>query len=458
VGTIKTKQKELRVSPRAVSSFPLNIPPYFLAQGVDISKAGLGFVSDKPLLLPKIKAEIEFAPGKKIETELKIMWGQQLAESGKFRYGAALIRLKEKDLGLFDQLVINAHTGKFLENIKDNNVRLKAAHFWQVDFPRYISDLRSMEIESQNLNPDYDGGFLNRFSDLNDNIIRIGAGVTQDLAKPLVKEMKRLFRELAGSWFYRSEIILKGFKKQRGYPGDFEMMNFVYDMRSITQDNIGKYFDRCLLNKAYAEAVRGRKDKMVEILKDFLETAGGKPVNILNIPCGPCREIKELFSGLEQNIGKVNYLCVDFDQEALDFSRKELAAIPGKVKLRFLQEDIFNFIKSPQRYAKRLGKFDLIYSIGIGDYLPDKITQKLLSFCWQFLKPGGSLIFAHKIEEKDPFAPLPPDWFCDWEFIPRNEADIERLITLSGIKGHSLKKEWEKSGLIAFFILKKENQ
>jgi len=72
------------------------------------------------------------------------------------------------------------------------------------------------------------------------------------------------------------------------------------------------------------------------------------------------------------------------------------------------------------------------------------------------IKPGGKLIFAFKITSKDPFAPLPPKWFCDWIFVPRNQQDVYKLLDNSGIKKESiLKEEFEESGRINFITVRK---
>lgn len=196
---------------------------------------------------------------------------------------------------------------------------------------------------------------------------------------------------------------------------------------------------------------------MVEILERYFKVLidDGRSFRLLNLACGPSREIQELFLKEIKVSSKTDYICIDLDEEALDFSKQALNNIPANVKMRFLQENILELLKKPEDYQAKLGKCDIVYSIGLADYLPDKIMKKMINACFSFLKPQGTVILAFKITEKDPFAPVPPDWFCDWRFVPRSENDAEELIAASGIKDYSINKEWEETGKIEYFSINK---
>jgi len=329
---------------------------------------------------------------------------------------------------------------------------------WQEKLSQYISALEKFAHEAEN-EKSFSQAMVNRLAILNSEIITEGEKLIKKINdKKISAKIKNEFRAAGGKWFYRSEMMDKGFRKYRGYPGDFEMMEFVYNNKIVTTDKLAAYFERGFLDNPYAIAVRGRKNKMVEILKRFVSSSEANRLNIMNVACGPCREIRELFSQRFNFNSRINYLCVDFEKEALDFSRKALINISSKVKARFVRENIMNLIRRPQLYQKRFGKYDLVYSIGLGDYLSDSIVKKLMKFCWYFLKPGGQMVFAHKIEDKDPLAPLDPDWFCDWEFVPRSESDVDNLIHSAGLVDFSIAKEWEESGRILFIRIIKSDK
>ena len=354
-----------------------------------------------------------------------------------------------------DEDVISSHAQALIAKIPDPKIQQQLKVFWCNDFSQYIQALRLFS-EGVKTHKTVHKDRATELNLLNAQIIEKGNRIISLLdSKVLSNQIKKTFRDLGGDLFYRSEMMKKGFKKLRGYPGDYEMMEFVYNRVPVTLDSLGMYFDQYFIDNPYAEAVRGRKNKMVDILRQFFSGSVSKNLRVLNVACGPCREIRELLdSGFKTNT-KIHYICTDFEKEALQYSRQKIESKKGNIKFDFIQEDIMNFLRRPALYTKRLGKYDLIYSIGLGDYLTDNIVKKLMNFCWGFLKPGATMVFAHKIEDKDPFAPMGPSWFCDWEFVPRSESHVDKLISSAGLGDFSVLKEWEESGRILFIKITK---
>jgi hypothetical protein len=99
--------------------------------------------------------------------------------------------------------------------------------------------------------------------------------------------------------------------------------------------------------------------------------------------------------------------------------------LPKNIKITPLKRDILNYAKNTD-FFDELGRFDVIYSIGLSDYLPDRVNKKIISNSYAGLSDGGQFIFAHKDKEIN-FSHLPPEWFCDWVFIPRNKAEVTSL-------------------------------
>jgi hypothetical protein len=272
----------------------------------------------------------------------------------------------------------------------------------------------------------------------------------------LAKELCLIFRDF-GSVYYRSEIIAHASKKPRGYPGDFEMMNHVYNDVTISRDVIGKYFDRYHLDMGYAQAVRGRKNKMVQLLKSTMNECKRPSLRVLNIPCGPARDVQEFVTcrDLRKDL-KLEIVCVDYDLEALKFAKDAIRNIPQNIKIDFQQGNIISYVRHPEQHLSKFGKFDLVYSIGLADYLPDKILQKMIEFSWKLLRKDGVLIYAFKIEDRDPFAPVPPKWGCDWEFVSRSMAAVSNVISKSLLGAYTLDEpEWEETERIVFIKIRK---
>ena len=273
-----------------------------------------------------------------------------------------------------------------------------------------------------------------------------------------MKKIKQLFREIAGCWFYKSPIVKMAYDKPRGYPGDFELFEIIYNNESVAENNtIAFYCDRYFLNNDYAKAARARKNKMKNVLQDLMENSDLSTIKMMNVACGPSREIRELFSEpalLSEISGKnIIFTGLDYDKDSIKFSKAALSNLPSNIETRFLNENVLSISRNP-KYYDLIGKQDIIYILGLTEYLPDRIFKKLLHFLFQLLNNKGMLVVTYK--DKDiVFPSLPPEWFCDWDFIKRGKDDLIAAAKELGEGNHSLKIEREGTGTIFFLTVTK---
>jgi len=443
-----------REYPRVNVSFPIAIPPDVIGETVDISETGLGLIFQKPLLLSKTIAKIEISPRNVIEAEFKLIWNKRLIEKNGFKYGACLIRLKDKNIAILRNMLIQRHSEQVLSRISNAKFREQVMDFLMSDCKEYIGRFESISkslADNRISKREAD----DRIKHITDEILQIGDKLETLLDNKIAtKRMKEAFRAVCGPLAYKGDVVRRAFEKPRGYPGDYLMIEAVYDNKSLSK-GIGSSCDTYFLNDRYASAVRSRKDLMRHKLIDFIPNCNSAYVNILNIACGSCREIVEILSSKSMSDKKVKFTLVDHDEEALLFSEKKLALCkPKKVGLEFLEHDVSNYIKEQDKYIGILSKQDLVYSIGLADYLPDRIFKKLIYFCFQLLKPKGSIVLAHK--DKDAYKPISTDWWCDWTFYSRNEDKLLHIINECGISNFDLTTEREKSKTIIFITITKK--
>ena len=157
------------------------------------------------------------------------------------------------------------------------------------------------------------------------------------------------------------------------------MLEMIYNNQLISE-GLGIYFDRWFLDNPYAIAVRNRKEKIKESIRTFLKETALSSINVLNIASGPCREIKELLDDMRLIKKELNFTCVDFDEEAINFSKNRLKSLPENLKIEFLKDNVTKLIDS-KKYTKFFGKQNLIYSTGLTDYLPDRVLKKFHFLC-----------------------------------------------------------------------------
>lgn len=444
--------EEKRLFSRIKADLKVGISKGTNATSFDISESGIGINFSEVVASPKVSLQIHF-PDVEIKTEARLVWRRDL-EGGGSSYGMEFVNLTEHQKSELRKELITTQINTFLNEIKQVELKKQISDFFLNDMLNYINEVFKIISHLPKEN-EYSEEIEKKLEELHTQIILKGYCLEELLGdKNRMQKVKDNFRQLVSSWIYKSIIMRRAFEKPRGYPGDHRMLETVYDNKPISKNAVGVYFDNYFLKNPYAVAVRIRKDRLRELLRKFITETKLKKVNILDIACGSCREIKELLHKLRTD-SHVTFTCLDWDDEALDFSKDALLSIsPKNVDFKFVKEDIMNIIKS-EKVAQSLGKQDLIYSIGLIDYLPDRVLKKLIYALYELLEKDGQLILTHKNREKT-FPPLPPDWFCDWKFVPRNKEEVVKLFYDCGFSGFILTSESDDFEHIFYFTITKK--
>jgi len=444
--------EDKRNFPRIKTDLKVNVKKNTLADIVDLSEGGLSFNTGEDISTPTIALQVDFPDGLKIKANARLVWHREIEEKCSL-YGVEFIELDESSKSRLRKELIKTQIDELLKEIKSSEVKEQTLQFFLKDILSYIKEITGI-AEEFSYQKKYSSDLQKKFDDLTTQILLKGYCLEELFEdKKITQRIKDNFRQLVGTWIYKSAIVKRAYEKPRGYPGDYKMLEIVYDNEPISKD-FGIYPDNCFLKSPYAVAVRMRKNRLREILLSFINESRSNKIHILDIACGSCREIKELLSNLKtQSI--VTFNCLDWDEEALRFSQDVLLSIkPKNVEFKFIKEDIMNLIKN-DKSSESIGEQDLIYSIGLIDYLPDRVLKKLIYVLYQLLKKEGRLILTHKNREKT-FPPLPPDWFCDWKFVSRNKDEVIKLFYTCGISEFSLSSESDDFEYIYYFTIIKK--
>ncbi len=201
------------------------------------------------------------------------------------------------------------------------------------------------------------------------------------------------------------------YEKPRGYAGDARMMDLIYKSEHPKEINdIGHCVYDFITARPCARGARARKMMLSELLHETIE--GCDSPEILSVACGHMRETQLLSSNRLNRAGRI----VAFDQDEASLAEvsrsmsdcEVLSLVPGSIR---------------RLIAGRhdLGTFDLIYSLGLYDYLEQPIAQQLTRVLFDALKPGGRLVIAN-------FLPIEAsgfmEAFLEWNLIYRTQREI----------------------------------
>ena len=126
---------------------------------------------------------------------------------------------------------------------------------------------------------------------------------------------------------------------------------------------------------------------------------------------------------------------------------------PSNINFNYIKQDLIRLTENMEDQAN-LDNQDFVYSIGLADYLPDRILKNFIKFCIGRLSKKGKFVITHKDVER--CHPVSPDWFCDWNFYSRSENKLFELIKSVGADCFSIEKEYLKPSCIFFITLIKK--
>lgn len=247
------------------------------------------------------------------------------------------------------------------------------------------------------------------------------------------------FRLLLSPVLNENTLIGYGFKKPFGYPGDFSLINSIYNFH-INEDLKYRNWDVFFQNQPGAIAVRNRKDYFIEKCKQ-LTSSGTKDIKVLILGSGPATDVNEFMA--TNPSCRICFDLVDFDQNAIDFSRKQNERFNGAIS--------YNRI-NVLRY-KPFKTYDLIWSAGLFDYFKDKHFVFLIQKYINYLKEDGEYIISN-FSTENPTRRL-MEVLSDWFLNHRSKDDLLNIASRASIDKQFVSIDTESLGVNLFLKIRK---
>ena len=222
----------------------------------------------------------------------------------------------------------------------------------------------------------------------------------------------------------RSDFVRRLQEWPRGYPGDFETIEYLCSGASTARaGTIEDMCERYSLNRAIAQQHRNKVQlQSARILQTLTEKP--KQSKIFSIASGSCPDLRAIAPYLPALAGEI--WLNDSDPAALEFSGDALSAVRDRLHIR-----PGNALKVARRAVQQGERFDLVLAGGLFDYLPDRQAAYLIEQAWSILEPGG-VFFWTNIATGNPYRVL-IEYFGDWFLIERSSVDIIGLCNAARI-------------------------
>ncbi len=393
---------------------------------VDISEAGVGIETDYPL-----------APGHTlwfnggINKTGTVLWSRRTESA--YRAGVRFDADSEYSVTASHRETVTEEREEYLDRFDE----VTAAFIRQLE-----------AVEERCLDP------LEKPEDLRDSVAKIITEmmvhceeVTRCLGgnNQALKEAQIRFREKTNPVISKSYAMNRTRVWPQGSQGDYKTLELAYKNMPLSE-GIGYYLDLFMMDLPLAHAVRDRIRRLEDVLRD--EIVKRHHPSLLNIACGSARELMGLVPEIKTTGARVT--CIDTDDDALSFAQSRLTYTGVGEQIEFRKYNALRLFDLDLALSD-FGKQDVIYSVGLFDYLPSDFLVKMFTTLYRLLNEGGTLILAFKDAARYNHHFF--HWLVDWDgFQQRREEDFAKIITAAGIPRSSLTEFRGDNGIIVFYL------
>jgi extracellular factor (EF) 3-hydroxypalmitic acid methyl ester biosynthesis protein len=213
--------------------------------------------------------------------------------------------------------------------------------------------------------------------------------------------------------------------KPRGYAGDAVMMDYIYDGQPPAGTSaVGADVFSATTRAGMGLSVRYRRQLLRSLIDDTV--VRHEQPRLLSVAAGHCRELQGSLV-LEPGFSG-EFITLDQDPLSCDDIARRHAGAPVRVVNQGVRELAGNSQGSV--LADSLGRFDLVYSAGLYDYLPDALARRLTQRLLAMLRPGGRLLIANFVPGGSGRGYM--ELFMDWTLVLRTEAQMRALAQAAG--------------------------
>jgi extracellular factor (EF) 3-hydroxypalmitic acid methyl ester biosynthesis protein len=234
--------------------------------------------------------------------------------------------------------------------------------------------------------------------------------------------------------FLCAPFAYRTYQKPLGYAGDYEIMNMIHRNTFEGASLYAKMIHFWLVRQWAAQSVRNRIVHMkARLIEETLRVMRERrPARILNLGCGPAREVQD-FIAERAFSDYAEFTLVDFDAEtlahvasALGKAKRDHGRTTGVHLSRMSVNQLLRFSTRPSSNPLGSG-FDMIYCGGLFDYLSDRICKRLVSMFYDLVTPGGLVVVANMHDERRPFRYM-VEFLLDWHLIYRDAACMSSFV------------------------------
>lgn len=250
------------------------------------------------------------------------------------------------------------------------------------------------------------------------------------------RELGRTYAEtLLTPLYLHGALYNRATTKPRGYAGDYLTM-LLFNQETPQGDTLFERFvDLASKQHSLSTTALTRQVTVTEKILECVEAGGRK---IVSLASGPATELGAVIDRLGNDAYGVHFVLIDQDEGALAFSHDfllrrclERGLTTSRIHIDCIHFSVRQILKphTDEEVAILDGVLrgsDLIYSVGLMDYLPDPVASRLITALYKLLGKRGQLCIGNLVEAED------STWLMDfvlaWHLVWRDPECMLALV------------------------------
>jgi extracellular factor (EF) 3-hydroxypalmitic acid methyl ester biosynthesis protein len=214
---------------------------------------------------------------------------------------------------------------------------------------------------------------------------------------------------------HQDPFTARAFQKPRGYAGDAVMMDYIYGREENWPLPDATYLGQSIFtyttSAPASQGVRARRGFVADLIDGMAQEQRG--MHVLSVACGHLREANLAAAIKRRKLGR--FVALDADRESLAHINEEY----GCFGVETVNTRISRLLN---HHRLNLGQFDLVYSLGLYDYLEQPLGRRLVTSMFDMLRPGGRLVVANFLPAVRDIGYM--EAFMDWQLIYRSRYEM----------------------------------
>ncbi len=231
-----------------------------------------------------------------------------------------------------------------------------------------------------------------------------------------------VFRE-AFPIFMASATLARCQAKPRGHPDDWETLMRIHRDEPEGEGRLGVLVDRWFLSRPICRTIRASRDWMASLLVAAVDEAGGS----ISITSASSKAGSELLDAMAARPGSIRATCLDGDSSALREASRLARRLGVEADVSFLNANVVRIAAGEA--PLRLPEQQLVYALGLFEYLDDLQVVSVLDWAHATLGAGGVFVGTN------PVAPgidrVLAEHILEWPMIYRSDEALRGLVERS---------------------------